>query len=168
MTTQRGLDPPPIHSYCAWMSTDPKDYAYAGAFNQAEFQKTYPDEFKGVHKANMASMPDLLFLLGKVGADPRITDIRWSAYILATAFIESSHTVRITKESVSKKGRVKSHKVNVWRNSSPIEEAGHGKGAGHGIRWRSVEGHRGDRRRSTTSPRTGSRSRRRNEGKFCL
>jgi hypothetical protein len=110
------------------MSKAPPDYAYTGAFNQTEFQRAYAEEFKGVPKANMASMPDLLFLLGKVGADPRITDVRWSAYILATAFIESSHTVRITKESVSKKGRVRSHKVKVWRNFSPIEEAGHGKG----------------------------------------
>ncbi len=73
-------------------------------------------------------MPDLLFLLGKVGADPRITDIRWSAYILATAFIESSHTVRVTKQTVDKKGRVKTHKIKVWRNFTPIEETGHGKG----------------------------------------
>jgi hypothetical protein len=81
-----------------------------------------------VQKFNTASMPDLLFLLGKVGAGPRITDIRWSAYILATAFIESSHTVRITKQTVDKKGRVKTHKIKVWRNFAPVEETGHGKG----------------------------------------
>lgn len=105
-----------------------QDYGYTGTFNQSAFQRAYPEEFRGVPKANMASMPDLLFLLGKVGADPRITDVRWAAYILATVFIESSHTTKITKQTVSKKGRVKSHSVKVWRNFSPIEEAGHGRG----------------------------------------
>jgi len=100
---------------------------YTGAFDQSTFQKACQTEFAGVPKFNTASMPDLLFLLGKVGADPRITDIRWSAYILATAFIESSHTVRITKQTVDKKGRVKTHKIKVWRNFAPIEETGHGK-----------------------------------------
>jgi hypothetical protein len=107
---------------------DVKQYLYGGAYDQGAFQKAYAQQFKGVQKFNLASMPDLLFVLGKIGADPRITDIRWAAYMLATTFIESSHTVKVNKETIDKKGRHKSHKVKVWRNFAPIGEAGHGKG----------------------------------------
>lgn len=109
-----------------------KDYAHVGAFDVGKFQKAYADEFKNVEKFNLASMSDLLFLVGKIGADPRITDIRWSAYLLATAFIESSRTVRITKKTIDKKGRVKLHRVKVWRNFAPIDEVGRGKGRIYG------------------------------------
>jgi hypothetical protein len=43
-------------------------------------------------------------------------------------FVESSHTSRIQKVTVDKKGRSKAHSVKVWRNFVPIAEAGHGKG----------------------------------------
>jgi hypothetical protein len=107
---------------------DAKDYLYGGAYDQSAFQKAYAEQFKGVPKFNLASMSDLLFVLGKIGGDPRITDVRWAAYMLATAFIESSHTVKVKKESIDKNGRHKSHGVKVWRNFAPIEEAGHGGG----------------------------------------
>jgi hypothetical protein len=100
-----------------------KDYLHVGPYDQSTFSKEYAQAFKGVPKFNLASMPDLLFILHKIGADPRISDVRWAAYMLATAFIESSHTVKIKQGT----GR-KSHMAKVWRNFAPIEEAGHGKG----------------------------------------
>lgn len=48
--------------------------------------------------------------------------------MLATTYVESSHTIRIQKVTPGKKGHSKTHSVKVWRNFSPIEEAGHGKG----------------------------------------
>lgn len=105
-----------------------KDYFYAGEFDGNEFQTHYAAEFNNVAKFNLASMPDLLWLVGKIGVDKRVTDIRWSAYILATAYVESSHTIRIVKQTKDKKGRVKSHRLKLWRNFAPVEEAGHGKG----------------------------------------
>jgi hypothetical protein len=104
-----------------------KDYLHVGPFEEAAFQREYTSEFKAVPKFNLASMPDLIFVLHKIGADPRVTDVRWAAYMLATVFIESSHTVKLKKVSVGKGGR-RSHSVKVWRNFVPIEEAGHGKG----------------------------------------
>lgn len=102
--------------------------AYSGSFDKAAFLKGYTHEFKNVPKFNLTSLPDLLFVLGKIGADPRITDLRWSAYMLATVFVESSHTVRTKKQIVDKNGRVKLQSIKVWRTFAPVEEAGHGKG----------------------------------------
>jgi hypothetical protein len=107
---------------------DEKDYVYTGSYNPNTFQQAYATEFQRVPKFNLASMADLLFVLGKIGKDSRITDVRWAAYMLATTFVESSHTVKIQKETVDKKGRRKTHRVKVWRNFAPIEEAGHGRG----------------------------------------
>lgn len=106
----------------------PADYAYSGVYNTVTFSKSYTAEFKSVPKYNLASMSDLLFVVGKIGSDPRIVDIRWAAYMLATTFIESSHTVRVKRQTVDKQGHVKAHTTKVWRNFRPIEEAGHGKG----------------------------------------
>lgn len=107
---------------------DVKNYVYTGSFNTNTFQKAYATHFQSVPKFNLASMTDLLFVLDKIGKDSRITDIRWAAYMLATTFVESSHTVKINKETVDKKGRRKIHRIKVWRNFAPIEEAGHGRG----------------------------------------
>jgi hypothetical protein len=104
------------------------DYLYTGAFDQAAFQKAYTDEFKDVPKSNLASMADILFVVSKSGADSRITDIRWAAYMLATVFIETSHTIKVEKTTVNNKGKIKTQTVKVWRNFTPIEEVGHGKG----------------------------------------
>jgi hypothetical protein len=104
------------------------NYTWTGAFNQAAFQKSYENELKGVPKFNMASVPDLLFVLSKLCADSRISDLRWAACMLATVFVETSHTVKITKTTKSKDGRIKPHTLKQWRNFTPIEESGHGKG----------------------------------------
>lgn len=114
---------------------DPKEYLYTGTFSQSTFQKACETEFTGVQKFNTASTADLMFLLGKVGADPRITDIRWSAYILATAFIESSHTVRLkTQQSLRgrRRGRATLFRSGV-RSAHLVDELrGGGRGPGTG------------------------------------
>ena len=107
---------------------DDRDYTYTGSFDRSAFQKAYVGEFKDVPKFNLASVPDLVFVLGKIGTDPRISDIRWAAYMLATTFVESSHTVKVKTQSMDKKGKIKSHQVKVWRNFTPIDEVGHGSG----------------------------------------
>ncbi|HEY8923762.1 MAG TPA: glycoside hydrolase [Polyangia bacterium] len=104
------------------------DYSYFGPYDEAAFSAAYAEQFAKVPKFNQPSIPDLLFVLKKIGADSRINDIRWAAYLLGTTYVESSHTVKITKVTQGKKGRAKTHQVKVWRNFAPIEEAGHGKG----------------------------------------
>lgn len=106
----------------------PQKYGYSGPFDPDKFTEGYAREFKKVPKYNDPSVPDLMFVLRKLGADNRITDIRWAAYILATTFVESSHTIRVVKETKDRRGATKLHKVKVWRNFTPVSEVGRGKG----------------------------------------
>jgi predicted chitinase len=99
------------------------DYPYSGEYDKTKFTSAYELSFAHVTKFNKPSIPDLLFLLGKIGSDKTITDTRWAAYMLATMFVETSHTVRL------KQGSSASHRTQkVWRNFTPVEEAGHGRG----------------------------------------
>jgi hypothetical protein len=105
-----------------------RDYAYSGAYDTTAFQKAYQHEFQRVPKFNEPSLPNLLFLLNKIGSDSRIIDLRWTAYMLATSFVESSHTIKETRHTVDKHHVTHSHTVKLWRNFTPIDEKGHGKG----------------------------------------
>lgn len=109
-----------------------QDYGYTGPYDPERFCEGYAKEFKKVPKYNDPSVPDLLFVLRKIGADARVTDVRWAAYILATCFIESSHTIKVTKQTRDKKGAIKEHVLKVWRNFSPADESGRGKGLAYG------------------------------------
>ncbi|MDB4980114.1 MAG: glycoside hydrolase family 19 [Myxococcales bacterium] len=96
--------------------------------DKAKFSSLYASSFAKVTRFNLPSMSDLLFVLGKIQDDKRITDVRWAAYILGTMFVETSHTIRL-KEQLG--ARVRPHKprtVKAWRNFSPVEEVGHGSG----------------------------------------
>ena len=105
-----------------------KDYAYAGPFDATRFEPEYKKRFADVPKFNVVSIPNLLTLVAKIGNDARIGDIRWAAYILATAFIETSHTIKVARQAKDRHGKPRTHIVKLWRNFAPIEEAGHGKG----------------------------------------
>jgi hypothetical protein len=104
------------------------DYTYSGKYDDKAFQREYKTAFKDVPKYNEPSMPDLQYVLGKLGTDSRIVDIRWAAYILGTMFVESSHTVKVQKQIADKKGKVKTQTLKVWRNYQPVDEVGRGKG----------------------------------------
>jgi len=103
------------------------DYHHSGRYDHAAFEKAFLSGFKHVPKFNAPSVPSLMSLLGKIGDDPRITDVRWTAYILATSFVESSQTVVKKTVTKDKRGRSHDHRSKVWRNFEPIEEKGHGR-----------------------------------------
>jgi hypothetical protein len=109
-----------------------KDYFKHVPYNKDAFRKAYVAEFTGVVKFNVPSIPDLIFYLEMMERDSTITDIRWMAYMLATAFIESAETQRITRTTKNGRGHRITRKVKVWRNFKPIEEGGHGKGRRYG------------------------------------
>jgi hypothetical protein len=48
--------------------------------------------------------------------------------MLATTFVESSHTEKFRVPAKHGKGHEKARTVKVWRNFKPIEEIGHGRG----------------------------------------
>jgi len=106
-----------------------RDYATHGViFDKGAFRSAYVAELSRGEKFNVPSIPDLVEYLEMMERDPAITDIRWMAYMMATAFIESAQTVKMTKTTKTGRGHRVSRKVKVWRNFTPIEEKGHGKG----------------------------------------
>ena len=102
------------------------DYAKHAPYDKTKFVAAYTAEFKGVPKFNAASIPDLLGMLEAMEQDHAITDIRWMSYLLATTFIESSHTVKIVVQGKNKHGHPVNRTAKVWRNFAPVEEKGHG------------------------------------------
>jgi hypothetical protein len=90
-------------------------YTYSGRYDDRAFAREYKTAFAGVQKYNEPSLPDLLFVLGKIGTDKRIMDVRWAAYILGTMFVESSHTVKVQKLIADNNGKVKTQTLKVWK-----------------------------------------------------
>jgi len=99
--------------------TSGTSYAYRGTYDKDEFAKGYESSFAHIQKFNKASVQELVSVLSMIEVDKRIIDLRWTAYMLATMFIETSHTVRMGRGHHGKK---------VWRNFAPVEEVGHGRG----------------------------------------
>jgi hypothetical protein len=54
----------------------PNSYKFAGPINSRTFLESCEKQFVHAPKWNKASEPDLLFVLGKLVADPRIGDVR--------------------------------------------------------------------------------------------
>jgi hypothetical protein len=96
-------------------------FQFLAPFDRDVFRREYAKSFKGVAKANMASFSDLEVFLSFLEQDARITDIRWMAYMLGTAFVETSKTTRVMRADG------KSSK-KVWLNFHPDGEAGKGAG----------------------------------------
>ena len=65
----------------------------------------------------------MLFVLGKLLADPRIGDVRYAAYTLATILIETSHTIKVTARTKHRRNRPRTHVLKQWRNFVPIRES---------------------------------------------
>ncbi|HEY2900956.1 MAG TPA: glycoside hydrolase [Polyangia bacterium] len=107
------------------------DYLHTGEYDKTKFTSAYESLFAHVTKFNKPSIPDLIFVLGKIGSDKTITDLRWAAYMLATMFVETSHTIKLKRITPGHPRMQTSSTQKVWRNFVPVEEAGHG----HGLRY---------------------------------
>jgi hypothetical protein len=97
----------------------PQQYIYMGAFDREAFEAGYRKAFRTNGRFNAASIPSLLDFLKVLEEDPAMMDIRWMAYMLGTALIESSHLVIVPGKPKPKR---------LYLNFSPIDEDGHGKG----------------------------------------
>jgi hypothetical protein len=111
------------------------NYQYQGAFDRAIFRTEFDRQFSKNGHYNAAAIPDMLVLLGMIEQDAQITDIRWSAYMLATAFKETiSPTLR--QYPLRRKGKLVVDKATgapVMRNTypwlmqmRPVDEVGKG------------------------------------------
>ncbi len=106
-------------------AANPQDNIHTGTFDHAAFQTAVgagfaADRIAGV-RYNAGSLPDWDRLLGYLERDPRMIDIRWMAYILATAYWEGAHVVTTGR-------RPDGRAIRQWRTIVPIEETGHGAG----------------------------------------
>ncbi len=105
-----------------------RNFAWNAKFNREKFKGLLSEKFnKEAHYA-ATSIPNMEAMLDFIESDPLINDIRWMAYMMATAYWETSHieTVKVTK--TDKKGKIITRKKRHWVNMKPIEETGRGEG----------------------------------------
>ena len=94
------------------------------------------EKFKHNDHYDERSLPNMQVLLGLIEADLAMTDIRWLAYMLATALWETSHieTFQVPKTGkggkvvAGKDGKVITRARKVWINMKPVHETGEGAG----------------------------------------
>ena len=113
------------------------DFKYSGLYDKPTFQKAFNDTIAKSASFNAAAIPDLFALVGLIGKDKDINDVRWAAYMLATVMWETTSPTAVSQVARNKKGvPLKDKKgqliVVVQRKwlmtMAPVEEVGHGKG----------------------------------------
>jgi len=110
-------------------------YAWQGKFDRIKLREGFVGAFGKSAHYDAAAIPQLELLVGFVEGDTRVTDVRWTAYMLATAYWE---TTSLKKESVpvldkhhkpvvGKDGKPLVRSRKRWAiTMSPVEEVGHG------------------------------------------
>jgi hypothetical protein len=73
------------------------NYEYRGAYDYEKFKAEFTKSFQKDGRYNAAAIPDMMVLLGMIERDATITDIRWTAYMLATAYWETASPTRVEK-----------------------------------------------------------------------
>src|SRR5262245_39630975 len=91
-------------------------YFHAGPFNRAQVRTDFAKTFAKDPHYNSASANDLEALLGFIEVDARVTDVRWMAYMLATAYWETSHIEKAKKAVLNKK----THKPVLDKAGNPL------------------------------------------------
>lgn len=116
---------------------NPMNFIHNGMFDKVEFQTAFSDEFSKNPRYHTGAIPSLLQLLGMMERDTTIMDIRWMAYMLATAFWETTSPQKVTVAVYDKKGKPKldakgqavTKTEKRWAMTmAPVEEVGHGEG----------------------------------------
>lgn len=104
----------------------PVDYIHTGGFRQQDFATEAARQFRGDaligSRFNQVSVPGMLDLLRRISHDPRIIDVRWIAYMLATAMWESAADVARPGAKPNARGKMPTTK----RWGTPSEEGGKG------------------------------------------
>jgi hypothetical protein len=116
-----------------------RKYKYTGGFDFTKISSGMREKFKHVGRFDERSLPNMQALLGLIEADTAMNDIRWIAYMLATALWETSHIEVIKVPVVDAKGVSKTDKVGnvitrtkkIWTNMAPAPETGSGAGRGY-------------------------------------
>lgn len=112
-------------------------YQYSGVYNRAKFESEFVKQFSKSPRYNGAAIPDLFRLLDSIEKDKEMTDIRWTAYLLATVMWETTTPHNIERPALNKNGKplhdkhgkLVMVKTRSWlMTMAPVDEVGHGKG----------------------------------------
>ena len=102
---------------------DSHDYIHTGGFDEAAFLAEVIRRFRAdplvATRFSQQSVPGMLDLLGRISRDARVIDVRWIAYMLATAFWESASLISIPQPPKPPRKE--------WRSMEPSREMGLGK-----------------------------------------
>ncbi|HEY9028412.1 MAG TPA: glycoside hydrolase [Burkholderiaceae bacterium] len=116
-----------------------RKYAYVGGYDTAKMADTLthhlPAALRADNRWDSHSLDNLQTLMSMIEADTSITDLRWVAYMLATAYWETNHVEKIEVPKTDRKGAVMKDKVGniVMRKKginvtlAPVNESGQGK-----------------------------------------
>lgn len=114
------------------------DYTHAGGFDFTKFRDAF-EARKTKHlyfrvRYTASAVNNAWVLIQMMQADSRVTDIRWMAYMLSTAFWEGAHTIKETKQ-VPKLGKgnkpvigpdnkpvMIDKQIKIWEIMVPIDE----------------------------------------------
>ena len=113
-------------------------FTHTGGFDPAKFRTAFEDrKQKNLYfrvRFTPAAVTNAWTLIQMMQADSRVLDIRWMAYMLATAFWEAAHTVRETIQvpklgkgnkpllGPDKKPLMIDKQIKVWEVMVPIDE----------------------------------------------
>ena len=113
------------------------DYIYAHNFLPTAFQTEFVRDFAKDPRYDAAAIPSLMSLVDMMTHDNAVIDIRWMAYMLATAFWETTYPKSESIPVLDKKGRPVVDKKGQpvmrtrkrWAMTmAPVTEIGHGAG----------------------------------------
>lgn len=113
------------------------NYSKPASFDRTIVLDEFARQFKSSPHYNPGAAQNLMILLGLIEGDNDITDVRWAAYMLATAMYETTIPERIERPALNKKGKPIHNKngqpvmvkYKKWLSvMAPVEEVGHGRG----------------------------------------
>jgi hypothetical protein len=105
-----------------------REYLWGGKFVHSKVETGFTDKFSRTAHYDTLSIPNLITLLGFIEDDVELVDLRSMAYMMATAYWETSHIEKVEVTATDKKGKVVTRKVSHWVNMKPTEEMGKGAG----------------------------------------
>lgn len=113
------------------------DYQQIGACDHSIFEAEFREKFSKNSRFSEVAIPQMLTLLDLIERDTNITDLRWTAYMLATVMWETTSPTTRERPAHNKKGKTLLDKQGqpimvksrAWlMTMAPVDEIGHGKG----------------------------------------
>lgn len=107
------------------------------AYDRTKFANAFAQAFGSSPQYNAGSLPSTFALLGMIEKDRKITDLRWTAYMLATTMWETTSPTSVPRPAKNRKGVALKDKqgkpvmvktVRWQMTMAPVTEVGHGKG----------------------------------------